>query len=207
MKRLLDVCLAIFAFIPASLAMAMAALAILFRDGRPIFFTQQRAGYRERPFRLYKFRSMSNAIGPDGKLLPDALRLPAWGKFLRTSSLDELPQLWNVLRGDMSLVGPRPLPVAYLPRYSERQRARHKVRPGITGWAQVKGRNALSWEQKFELDIWYVEHQSLMLDIRILWLTTLRLIRPAGISAAGEATMPEFLGSPATDSEISGSAS
>lgn len=180
------------------------ALAILVADGRPILFTQQRAGYRERPFRLYKFRSMSNATGPDGKLLPDALRLPGWGKFLRASSLDELPQLWNVLRGDMSLVGPRPLPVAYLPRYSARQRARHKVRPGITGWAQVKGRNALSWDQKFELDIWYVENQSLVLDIKILWLTALRLVRPTGISAVGEATMTEFLGSPSSDSEVSG---
>jgi len=178
-------------FLPVALAVA---IAIILCDGRPVLFTQLRAGLKGRPFRLYKFRSMSNATGKDGRLLPDSERLARWGRFLRASSLDELPQLWNVLRGDMSLVGPRPLPVAYLPRYSQRHQIRHDVRPGITGWAQVNGRNAIGWEEKFDLDAWYVHHQSVTLDLKILWMTLLRLIRPSGISAAGEATMPEFLG-------------
>jgi lipopolysaccharide/colanic/teichoic acid biosynthesis glycosyltransferase len=178
-------------FFPVTLAVA---LMILICDGNPVLFTQLRAGYRGQPFRLYKFRSMSNATGSDGQLLPDRARLASWGRLLRASSLDELPQLWNVLCGDMNLVGPRPLPLIYLPRYSERQQSRHDVRPGITGWAQVNGRNALTWDEKFELDVWYVRNHSLWLDVKILWLTLLRVLRPTGISAAGEATMSEFLG-------------
>jgi lipopolysaccharide/colanic/teichoic acid biosynthesis glycosyltransferase len=137
---------------------------------------------------------MSNAVDASGELLPDAARLTGWGRFLRASSLDELPQLWNVLRGDMSLVGPRPLPVRYLPRYSVQQRRRHLVRPGITGWAQVHGRNALTWEQKFDLDVWYVDHRSLGLDLKILYMTALKVIHRDGISQDGHATMPEFRG-------------
>lgn len=193
-KRIVDIFASALLLLPASPLMLLVAVITLMRDGRPILFSQERAGYWERPFRLYKVRSMSNA-SDDGKLLPDALRLTRWGKFLRASSLDELPQLWNVLRGDMSLVGPRPLPLLYLPRYSAIQRRRHLVRPGITGWAQVNGRNALTWEQKFDLDVYYVDHQSLALDFKILALTALRLIRPRGISAQGAATMPEFMGS------------
>jgi lipopolysaccharide/colanic/teichoic acid biosynthesis glycosyltransferase len=141
-----------------------------------------------------KFRTMTDGRDARGELLPDAQRLTRLGRFLRNSSLDELPQLWNVLRGDMSLVGPRPLLAAYLPRYDSTQSRRHEVRPGVTGWAQVNGRNSLTWDQKFELDVWYVDHCSLWLDAKILWLTLLRILRRDGISQAGHATMPEFLG-------------
>jgi lipopolysaccharide/colanic/teichoic acid biosynthesis glycosyltransferase len=194
MKRILDFFFCLLVLIPTFFLMVGVGLLIVLVDGRPLFFSQVRAGYLERPFRIWKFRSMSNAVDENGKLLPDAARLTAWGRFLRASSLDELPQLWSVFRGDMSLVGPRPLPISYLPRYSDRQRKRHSVMPGITGWAQVNGRNSLTWDQKFELDIWYVEHRSLALDLRILLMTALRILRPAGISARGEATMTEFLG-------------
>jgi len=193
-KRVFDVVLSTAVLLPASVAMLLVAVITLLRDGRPVLFSQERAGRRERPFRLFKFRSMSNAVNAGGELLPDAARLTMWGRFLRASSLDELPQLWNVLRGDMSLVGPRPLPVLYLPRYSPRHRRRHLVRPGITGWAQINGRNTLTWEQKFDLDIWYVNNQSLILDLKIMCLTALRLLRPHGISPQGLVTMPEFLG-------------
>ncbi len=194
-KRALDLLLAAIVLLLACPLILITAIATFVREGRPILFSQMRAGYRDRPFRLFKFRTMSNARDAKGKLLPDQERLTRWGRFLRASSIDELPQLWNVLRGDMSLVGPRPLPILYLPRYSPVQRRRHLVRPGITGWAQVNGRNALTWEQKFDLDIYYVDHQSLALDFKILALTSLRLIRPRGISAQGAATMPEFMGS------------
>lgn len=204
MKRSFDVVLSLAILIPGSVAMFLVAVITLLRDGRPLLFSQERAGYRQKAFQLYKFRSMSNAMDARGQLLSDAARLTAWGRFLRASSLDELPQLWNVLRGDMSLVGPRPLPVTYLPRYSEYQQRRHLVRPGITGWAQVKGRNTLSWDQKFDLDVWYVEHQSLALDLKIIILTAFRLLRPTGISAKGEATMPEFLGTEAQDHTTTG---
>ena len=193
-KRILDVALCILLLAPASVLMLLVAIATLLRDGRPVLFSQERIGWLDRPFRLYKFRSMSNAVDAGGELLPDSARLTLWGRFLRASSLDELPQLWNVLRGDMSLVGPRPLPVKYLPRYSAEQRRRHLVRPGITGWAQVQGRNSLTWEQKFSLDLWYVEHRSVGLDLKILWMTALKVIRRDGISQGGHASMPEFMG-------------
>lgn len=180
------------------------ALAIRFRMGAPVFFHQVRPGVRGQPFRMLKFRTMSDARGPDGHLLPDAERLTPLGRFLRSSSLDELPELWNVLRGDMSLVGPRPLLMEYVPLYTPEQARRHEVRPGITGWAQVNGRNALSWEAKFALDVWYVDNQSFWLDLKILWLTVWRVLKRDGISADGEATMPRFRGSASADGEQNG---
>jgi lipopolysaccharide/colanic/teichoic acid biosynthesis glycosyltransferase len=174
--------------------LAAVAVAIRVRMGSPVLFRQDRPGLQGRPFRLAKFRTMRAAAGPTGRPLPDGERLTALGRFLRASSLDELPQLWNVLAGDLSLVGPRPLLMQYLARYSPEQARRHEVRPGITGWAQVNGRNALSWEEKFALDVWYVDHWSLALDLRILALTALQVLRRSGISREGYATMPEFMG-------------
>lgn len=165
--------------------------------GRPVLFKQARPGLHGQPFEMVKFRTMTQTKARDGELLPDAQRLTALGRFLRSSSLDELPELWNVLKGDMSLVGPRPLLIAYLPLYSPEQGRRHQVKPGITGWAQVNGRNALSWEEKFRLDVWYVDHRSLGLDFKILWLTVRKVLLRDGISAQGDATMPAFRGSPA----------
>nr|WP_291327235.1 sugar transferase [Acidovorax sp. 28-64-14] len=162
--------------------------------GSPAFFRQVRPGMHGQPFEMVKFRTMTDARGADGALLPDADRLTPFGRFLRASSLDELPELWNVLKGEMSLVGPRPLLMEYLPLYSPQQARRHEVRPGITGWAQVNGRNALGWDEKFKLDVWYVDHRSLWLDIKILWLTVKKVLVREGISAAGEATMPRFTG-------------
>ncbi len=170
-------------------------LAVRRRMGPPALFSQLRAGLGGRPFRLYKFRSMTDARDGDGSPLPDADRLTPLGVFLRRTSLDELPQLWNVLCGAMSLVGPRPLLLEYVPLYDERQRKRLSVRPGITGWAQINGRNALTWEEKFELDVWYVEHRSLWLDLEILAATAWKVLRREGISAPGAATMPPFRGS------------
>jgi lipopolysaccharide/colanic/teichoic acid biosynthesis glycosyltransferase len=175
--------------------LAAVALAIRVLTGGPALFRQVRPGLHGRLFEVVKFRTMRDACGADGRPLPDAERLTRLGRFLRASSLDELPQLWNVLRGDLSLVGPRPLLVQYLERYSSRQAYRHEVLPGITGWAQVNGRNAISWSEKLELDAWYAEHWSLLLDLRILWLTVLRVLRRDGISRVGHATMPEFTGS------------
>jgi len=169
-------------------------LLVRLRLGTPVLFRQQRPGRGGRPFQVLKFRTMRDARDAAGRPLPDEARLTRLGRFLRATSLDELPQLWNVLRGDLSLVGPRPLLMQYLPRYSPEQARRHEVLPGITGWAQVNGRNAISWEQKFALDVWYVDHWSLTLDLRILALTALRVIRRSGISRAGYATMPEFMG-------------
>ncbi len=163
--------------------------------GAPAFFRQQRPGKEGKPFYLMKFRTMTDVRDSEGKLYPDAQRLTEFGRFLRSTSLDELPELLNVLKGDMSLVGPRPLRMHYLPLYSPEQARRHEVRPGVTGWAQVNGRNAISWEKKFELDVWYVDHQNFCLDLKILVLTILQVFRREGISAAGEATMPPFLGS------------
>ncbi|RAR27439.1 sugar transferase [Pseudomonas sp. MDMC224] len=163
--------------------------------GSPIFFTQMRPGLGGKPFVMYKFRTMSDARDSEGKLLPDDQRLTRFGKFLRSTSLDELPELWNVIKGEMSLVGPRPLLMKYLELYTPEQARRHEVKPGITGWAQVNGRNALTWEEKFKLDVWYVDNWTLTLDLRILWLTILKVVRRDGISAAGHATMPEFRGS------------
>ena len=163
--------------------------------GPPVFFGQLRPGLNGRPFRLWKFRTMTNERDADGRLLPDEQRLTRFGHFLRATSLDELPELWNVLKGDMSLVGPRPLLMEYLPLYTPEQARRHEARPGITGWAQVNGRNAISWEEKFALDVWYVDNATLGLDLRILWRTFLQVLKKEGIRAEGHATMPRFMGS------------
>lgn len=194
LKNVLDRTLALAGLLILSPAMLALALLIRVRLGRPVLFRQRRIGYREKPFTFLKFRTMTDARDARGMLLPDEQRLTALGQFLRASSLDELPQIWNVLRGDMSFVGPRPLLPEYLPRYSPRQRRRHEKEPGITGWAQVNGRNALDWEQKFELDLWYVDNQSLWLDLKIVWLTFMKVLRRDGISQRGYATMPEFMG-------------
>jgi lipopolysaccharide/colanic/teichoic acid biosynthesis glycosyltransferase len=195
MKRFFDVLAAFLALL--LLALPLLALAWLIRRklGSPVLFRQVRPGLQGRPFTMVKFRTMTDEIGPDGALLPDAQRLTPFGSWLRTTSLDELPELWNVLKGDMSLVGPRPLLMEYLPLYSPEQSRRHAVRPGITGWAQVNGRNAISWEDKFALDVWYVDNQSIWLDLKILWLTVRKVLVREGISASGEATMPKFTGS------------
>lgn len=195
MKRLFDITAAALGLLLLAPLLLVLTWLVRRKLGRPAFFRQTRPGLHGRPFELVKFRTMTDARGPDGALLPDAERLTPFGRFLRSTSLDELPELWNVLRGDMSLVGPRPLLMEYLPLYSPEQARRHEARPGITGWAQVNGRNALSWDDKFRLDVWYVDRQSLWLDLRILWLTVCKVLRREGISAAGEATMPRFTGS------------
>lgn len=178
------------------LSPVLVVLAVLIQRklGSPVLFRQQRPGLNGKIFTMYKFRSMTDKRDGEGKLLPDEDRLPSFGKFLRSTSLDELPELINVLKGDMSLVGPRPLLVQYLPRYSTFQARRHEVRPGITGWAQVNGRNAISWEEKFALDVWYVDNASFILDLKILWMTVLKIIQREGISQEGQATMSQFLG-------------
>lgn len=195
MKRCFDVLVAVVALLILALPLLALALLVRIKLGKPVLFAQIRPGMHGKPFRMVKFRTMTDARGPDGALLPDAERLPSFGRFLRATSLDELPELWNVLKGDMSLVGPRPLLMEYLPLYSKKQARRHDVRPGVTGWAQINGRNALSWEEKFELDVWYVAHQSFALDIKILWRTARKVLVREGISAAGEATMSRFTGS------------
>lgn len=195
MKRFLDIFAATAALLLLSLPLLTLFLLIRAKLGAPVFFSQTRPGQHGKPFRMLKFRTMTDFRGPDGQLLPDAERLTPFGRFLRSSSLDELPGLWNVLVGNMSLVGPRPLLMEYLPLYSPEQARRHEVRPGITGWAQVNGRNAISWEEKFALDVWYADHQSLWLDIKILFLTVKKVLVREGISAAGEATMRRFTGS------------
>lgn len=197
-KRLLDIIGASLGLVILSPVIALVALAIWLNMGTPVVFRQVRPGYKGRLFTIYKFRTMRNATGPDGRPLPDEQRLTTLGKIIRKTSMDELPQLVNVIKGEMSFVGPRPLLTAYLERYSPEQARRHDVPPGITGWAQVNGRNAISWEQKFEYDVWYVDNWSLLLDLRILALTLLKVVRPEGISQAGSATMEEFMGSPAT---------
>jgi lipopolysaccharide/colanic/teichoic acid biosynthesis glycosyltransferase len=193
-KRLMDVAGALAALILLCPLMALLCVLIRMNLGRPVFFRQARPGRHGRMFQMFKFRTMREAYRPDGTPLPDAERMTPFGRLLRSSSLDELPELWNVLRGDMSLVGPRPLLADYLSLYSARQQLRHEVRPGITGWAQINGRNSLSWADKFEFDVWYVENQSLALDLRILWLTLDRVLRRDGISAEGHATMEPFHG-------------
>ena len=193
-KRALDLGLTVPALVALAPVAATVGVLVRVRLGSPVLFEQIRPGRRGSPFKLRKFRSMTDARDESGMLLPDSQRLTALGRALRATSLDELPTLWNVLRGDMSLVGPRPLLVEYLERYSPAQRRRHEVSPGITGWAQVNGRNALSWEEKFELDLWYVDHVSLSLDLKILALTALQVLAQRGISAQGHATMPEFSG-------------
>ena len=194
MKRLFDLVVAASLLVALALPMLFLALLIGWRLGRPVLFRQIRPGRHGRPFAMVKFRTMTDARDSAGVLLPDAQRMTPFGSFLRSSSLDELPELWNVLCGDMSLVGPRPLLMEYLPLYTPEQARRHEVRPGITGWAQVNGRNAVSWEERFKLDIWYVDHHSLWLDLRILWRTVRKVIQRDGISAAGYATMPKFKG-------------
>ena len=195
MKRLFDVVVSACALLVLALPLLVVIWMVRRKLGSPVFFTQVRPGMHGKPFKMVKFRSMTSERGTDGELLPDAVRLTPFGRFLRSTSLDELPELWNVLKGDMSLVGPRPLLMEYLPLYSPEQARRHEVRPGITGWAQVNGRNAISWEDKFKLDVWYVDHCSLWLDIKILWLTVKKVLVREGICAAGEATTGKFTGS------------
>ena len=194
MKRSFDLSAAVLALLFLAVPLALLAWQVRRKLGSPVFFRQVRSGLYGRPFEMVKFRTMTSERGPDGQLLPDGVRLKPFGRFLRATSLDELPELWNVLKGDMSLVGPRPLLMEYLPLYSQEQARHHEVRPGITGWAQVNGRNAISWAEKFALDVWYVDHRSLLLDVRILWLTLRKVLARDGISAAGEATMPKFEG-------------
>jgi lipopolysaccharide/colanic/teichoic acid biosynthesis glycosyltransferase len=193
-KRLIDFCAAAGALLLLSPLLVAVTILVRTKLGSPVLFRQMRPGRNGEAFAMLKFRSMTDARDANGALLPDARRLTSFGKFLRSSSLDELPGLWNVVRGDMSLVGPRPLLMEYLPLYTAEQARRHDVRPGLTGWAQINGRNALKWEEKFALDCWYVDNHSLWLDIRILVLTVVKVLRRADISADGEATMPRFTG-------------
>lgn len=194
MKRLFDLTVSLLALISLSMIIGITALLIRLKIGSPVLFKQQRPGLNEKLFFVYKFRSMTDERDEAGELLPDDIRLTSFGKVVRNLSLDELPQLWNVLKGDMSFVGPRPLLVEYLPLYNERQARRHEVRPGITGWAQVNGRNAISWEEKFELDVWYVENRSFWLDMKILFMTVAKVFKSEGISQDGQATMRKFEG-------------
>ena len=196
MKRLFDIVGAAIALVLFSPVFLILTILIHQRLGTPVLFRQIRPGLNGTPFEILKFRSMRDATHPDGTPLPDDKRLTPFGQKLRASSLDELPGLWNVLKGEMSLVGPRPLLMEYLPLYTLDQRRRMDVRPGITGWAQINGRNALTWEEKFKLDLWYVDHHSRRLDLRIIWLTIRKVIKRDGISADGEVTMPKFTGSP-----------
>ena len=193
-KRAIDFLLSFMAIIILSPILLTLMMLVRLKIGSPVFFRQTRPGRDTKPFEIIKFRTMSDAVDQNEKLLPDAERLSNFGAFLRSTSLDELPALWNVMAGNMSLVGPRPLLMQYLPRYTAEQMRRHEVRPGITGWAQVNGRNAISWGQKFALDIWYVDNQSLLLDIKIILLTIKAVLARKDISAKGEATMPEFMG-------------
>ncbi|HPH96040.1 MAG TPA: sugar transferase [Anaerolineaceae bacterium] len=193
-KRVMDILLTLPVAVVLLPVMGVVGLLVLLVEGRPVFFSQERPGYRGKIFRMIKFRTMRIAVGADGKPLPDSQRLSGLGRFLRATSLDELPELWHVLKGEMSLVGPRPLLVQYLERYTPEQARRHEVLPGITGWAQVNGRNAIGWEEKFALDVWYVDHWSLGLDIKILWMTAWKVIKREGVSQAGQATAEEFMG-------------
>jgi len=195
LKSLFDKILALILIIFFSPIYIIVSLLILLKMGSPILFRQKRPGYKERIFGIYKFRTMTNEKDKDGNLLPDEQRLIGVGKFIRSTSLDELPQLFNVLKGEMSFVGPRPLLIEYLELYNEKQKKRHDVKPGITGWAQVNGRNAISWEQKFEYDVWYVENQSFLLDLKILWMTFLKVIKRSDISSSTSSTMEKFTGS------------
>lgn len=191
----MDVAVAAVMLVLLLIPMAVIGVAVWWKLGRPILFRQQRPGFAERPFEIVKFRTMSDVRDDQGDPLPDAERLTPFGRMLRRTSLDELPELWNVIRGDMSLVGPRPLLMEYLSLYTDAQRRRHEVRPGLTGWAQVMGRNAVDWESRFELDVYYVEHQSLWLDLKVLALTLAIVLSRAGVNQPGEATMKRFRGS------------
>lgn len=194
-KSIFDKTLALFLIILFSPIYIVVSLLIFLKMGSPILFRQKRPGYKEKIFGIYKFRTMTNEKDANGNLLPDDKRLVGIGKFIRSTSLDELPQLFNVLKGEMSFVGPRPLLEEYLPLYNEKQKRRHDVKPGITGWAQVNGRNAISWEQKFDYDVWYVDNQSFLLDIKILWLTFLKVVKRSDISSSTSSTMEKFTGS------------
>lgn len=195
MKRLVDILGASVGLIVFAPLMAVVAVIIRRQMGSPVLFRQTRPGLNAVPFEMIKFRSMRDAYDKDGNPLPDSERLTRLGRFLRASSIDELPELWNVLKREMSLVGPRPLRMEYLPLYSPEQARRHEVRPGVTGWAQVNGRNAISWDQKFALDVWYVDNRSLWLDLKIIFLTIVKVFRREGISASDQVTMPKFRGS------------
>lgn len=194
MKRLFDVLTTTMLLILLAPLMLLVAAAVALSLGRPVLFVQERPGELGRPFRIYKFRTMTNSVGPDGGLLPDAQRMTRLGRLLRATSIDELPELWNVLCGDMSLVGPRPLLMEYLELYTAFQARRHEVRPGLTGWAQVNGRNELPWEDKLTLDVWYVDNRSLLLDLRILALTIVKAFTRQGISRPGHVTSEKFTG-------------
>lgn len=196
-KRLMDILLVVLAFCLLWPLILGVALLVSWKLGTPVLFRQTRPGYLGKPFNIYKFRSMTDARSADGALLPDEIRLTRFGRLLRSTSLDELPNLWVIFKGDMSLVGPRPLLMEYLPLYNAQQARRHLVKPGLTGWAQVNGRNAISWQEKFALDAWYVDHQSLWLDIKIILLTIKKICVREGISAKGESTMPKFTGNDA----------
>jgi len=194
MKRLFDFLISFVALLFLMPIFLLIALLVRVKIGSPIFFIQLRPGLHGNAFSLIKFRTMNNSFSATGELLSDAERLTRFGRFLRTTSLDELPELWNVIKGDMSLVGPRPLLMEYLSLYSSEQFRRHNLRPGITGWAQVNGRNAISWQERFKYDVWYVENQSFWLDMKIIWMTIKKVLACEGISADGEATMPKFTG-------------
>jgi lipopolysaccharide/colanic/teichoic acid biosynthesis glycosyltransferase len=195
MKRIFDLIVSSLALLLLAAPLLVLVCMVRYKLGAPVLFRQHRPGLNGKSFELIKFRTMTDERGIDGELLPDSQRLIPFGRFLRASSLDELPELWNVIKGDMSLVGPRPLLMEYLPLYSPREARRHEMRPGITGWAQVNGRNALTWSAKFELDVWYIENRSMWLDMRILWITVRKVVARDGITAIGEATMPRFTGS------------
>jgi len=194
-KRIIDVVGSSAGMVFLSPIFVVIAVLIRLKIGSPILFCQMRPGLNGKPFLLYKFRTMKDEYDVNGNLLPDEKRLTPFGQFLRSTSLDELPELWNVLKGEMSLVGPRPLLMEYLELYTPEQARRHEVKPGITGWAQINGRNALNWEDKFKLDVWYVDHWGIGLDFKILWLTLVKVVKREGISADGHATMPKFKGS------------
>jgi lipopolysaccharide/colanic/teichoic acid biosynthesis glycosyltransferase len=194
LKRGFDIAASAIALVVFSPLILILVLLVRSRLGSPVFFRQKRPGLGAESFEVIKFRTMTDEIGIDGLPLPDADRLPPFGRWLRSTSLDELPELWNVLRGEMSLVGPRPLHIYYLPRYSPSQARRHEVRPGLTGWAQVNGRNAISWDEKFSLDVWYVDNRTFLLDLKIILITVAKIVRRDGISGEGEATMSEFMG-------------
>ena len=193
-KRAFDIIVSLVGLIVAGPALLIVALLVRIFLGSPILFRQLRPGLNAKAFEILKFRTMTDAVGSDGALLPDKDRLTAFGRFLRSSSLDELPELWNVLKGEMSLVGPRPLLMEYVPLYNETQMRRHNMRPGITGWSQVNGRNAIGWDEKFALDVWYVDNQSMSLDLKILIMTVASLVRREGINASENVPMPKFTG-------------
>ena len=194
-KRIVDLTLSIFALFSLTPLVLIIAVLVRMRVGSPVFFRQERPGLHGRPFTIYKFRTMKDEQDKNGKLLPDGDRLTPLGQFLRKTSMDELPELFNVIKGDMSIIGPRPLLMQYLDRYTHEQARRHEVKPGITGWAQVNGRNAITWEDKFKLDVWYVDNQSLWLDLKIIGLTVWKILKGEGINQPGQTTMQEFIGS------------